>query len=77
MNDNSKNEKMDQAAGTRIKNNLHPLVRAIDYAFLMRRVYSNISMHWPEIKRFIFQSLQEYPCNITHEIYFLIYHGYF
>ena len=28
------------------------------------------------IKTFIFQ-LREYPCNIAHDIYLLIYHGYF
>ena len=29
-----------------------------------------------ELKTFIFQ-LREYPCNITHDILFLIYNGYF
>ena len=34
-----------------------------------------ISVHCHKIN-FIFQ-LSEYPCNITHGIFFLIYHGYF
>ena len=28
------------------------------------------------IDMFIFK-LREYPCNITHDIFYLIYHGYF
>ena len=61
---------------------LHDLTKIYFGGFFIRG--HPITMHtityainfWSKVILFIFQ-LREYPCNITHDISFLIYNGYF